>query len=217
MNTPVGPIGFTVQDGETIPATGLTVSSNSSNPLLVPDANIALDSIADTGGTNRTVTVTPAAGQQGQATVMLMVSDGVNASSTSFQVIVGAPTISTIPNQITSINTPTPAIPFTVTDAEGDSLVLSSNSSNPTLISDANISISGSGQNRTVTLTPETGQTGIATITLNVTDGFNTNSRSFIVTVSPSLGLIYEDNFSYPDGFLVGNGTWSTSSGTQAH
>lgn len=214
MNTPVGPIGFTVQDGETIPATGLTVSSNSSNPLLVPDANIALDSIADTGGTNRTVTVTPAAGQQGQATVMLMVSDGVNASSTSFQVIVGAPTISTIPNQITSINTPTPAIPFTVTDAEGDSLVLSSNSSNPTLISDANISISGSGQNRTVTLTPETGQTGIATITLNVSDGFNTNSQSFIITVSPSLGLIYEDNFSYPDGILLGNGTWSTSSGT---
>ncbi len=214
MNTPVGPIGFTVQDGQTIPASGLTVASNSSNVLLVPNANIALATVGGTGGTNRTVTITPAPGQQGQATITLTVSDGTYASPTSFQVTVGAPSISAIPNQITSVNTPTTAIPFTVTDAEGDTLVVSSNSSNPTLITAANISILGSGVNRTVTITPEPSQTGISTITLSVTDGFNTKSQSFIVTVAPSLGLIFSDAFSYADGTLLGNGTWSTHSGT---
>lgn len=212
-NTPTGPIGFTVQDGQTV-ASSLTVVSNSANTVLVPNANIALATVGGTGGTNRTVTITPAAGQQGKATITLTVDDGTYASPTSFEITVGAPTISAIPNQITSINTPTAAIPFTVTDPENDTLTVSSNSSNPTLITDANIAISGAGPNRTVTVTPETGQTGVATITLAVTDGFNTNSTSFIVTVSPALGLIYSDDFNYADGTLLGNGTWSTSSGT---
>jgi hypothetical protein len=213
-NTPVGPLGFTVQDAETVPATGLTVSSNSSNPTLVPNESIAVETVANTGGTNRTVTITPATGQQGQTTITLTVSDGVNSSPTSFQLTVGAPTISPIPNQTTTTDTPTAAIPFSVNDAEGDSLVLSSNSSNPTLISDANIVITGVGATRTVTLTPESGQQGLTTITISVTDGFSTNSQKFAVTVSPSLGVIFSDDFSYPDGTLLGNGTWSTSSGT---
>jgi hypothetical protein len=212
-NTPTSPIGFTVQDGQTV-ASSLTVVSNSANTTLVPDANIALATVGGTGGTNRTVVITPAAGQQGKAKITLTVSDGTYASPTSFEITVGAPTISAIPNQITSINTPTAAIPFTVLDPDGDTLTLSSNSSNPTLITDANIAISGVGPNRTITLTPESGQTGISTITLTATDGFNTNSTSFIVAVSPALGLIYSDDFSYPNGPLItfpNNGTWSTT------
>jgi hypothetical protein len=215
-NTPVGPIGFTVQDAETAPATDLTVTARSANLNLVPDANIAVETVPGTGGTNRTVTITPASSQQGQTTITLTVNDGTNASPTSFQLTVGAPTISPIPNQTTTTDIPTAAIPFTVNDAESDSLVLSSNSSNPTLISDANIVITGIGANRTVTLTPEPGQQGLTTITISVTDGFSTNSQKFAVTVSPSLGVIFSDDFTYPDGFLLGNGTWSTTPGGTA-
>ncbi len=50
-------IPFTIGDAET-PATSLTVSGTSSNTSLVPNANIVFGG----SGTNRTVTITPAAG-----------------------------------------------------------------------------------------------------------------------------------------------------------
>ena len=52
---------FTIGDLET-PAASLVVTGASSNPLLVPNANITVSA----GGSNRTVTVTPAAGQVGR-------------------------------------------------------------------------------------------------------------------------------------------------------
>src|SRR2546426_10796669 len=65
----VGPLSFTVGDVETAPGS-LTVSGSSSNTTLVPNANILFGG----AGANRTVTVTPAAGQTGAATVTVAVS-----------------------------------------------------------------------------------------------------------------------------------------------
>ena len=68
-------------------------------------------------------------------------------------------------------------------------------------------------------ITPESGQTGVSTITLNVTDGHTTNSTSFNVTVSPApLGVVYSEDWAYPDGPLYLNsggsgGPWSHVSG----
>ena len=42
---------------------------------------------------------------------------------------------------------------------------------NPTLVPNANVLVGGSGANRTVTVTPVTGQSGTSTITLTVNDG----------------------------------------------
>lgn len=187
-----GPINFVV--GDDSPASGLILTKGSSNPTLVPTNNIVFGG-ADP--TNRTVTITPAAGQQGSSIITIFVSDGVNISSTSFQLTVGAPSISPIANQFTYINTAMPAIPFTVSDSEGDSLTVAAASSNPALIPAGNVVVGGSGANRTITLTPLTGQTGVTTITLSVNDTFNTNSTSFIVSVSPQYGVIFSDDFSY--------------------
>lgn len=207
MNVAVGPIGFTVEDGQTA-ASGLIVSNTTSNPSLVPLVNIALGG----SGTNRTITVTPATGQQGSAIITTYVSDGVNTSSTAFTIKVGVPSISAIGNQISVTNIPIIAVPFTVNDAENDTLTLSSNISNPSLIS--SISFGGSGANRTISITPTADIAGVSTISVIVTDGFNSATQSFAVTFSPLPGLIYQDDFTYGDGSLVGNGTWSTSSGT---
>ncbi|MBI3849802.1 MAG: hypothetical protein HY298_05870 [Verrucomicrobia bacterium] len=211
-NSATAAIPFTIQDKET-PATSLVLSSNSSNTLLVPDENIVI------GGSdsNRTVTVTPAAGQQGVTTITLSVSDGDNVTTTSFQLTVGAPTISAIPNQSTPTNTPTAAIPFTISDAESpaSSLTLSASSSNPTLIT--NIVFGGSDSNRTVTLTPEPDQAGISTITITVSDGTNTANTSFVITVFPILGIVLADNFdSYSDGslYLAAGSPWQHHSPT---
>lgn len=74
-----GAIPFTVGDAET-PAGSLVVSAASSNTTLVPTSAIVLGG----SGSSRTVSVTPAAGQSGMATITLMVADagGLTATDT---------------------------------------------------------------------------------------------------------------------------------------
>jgi len=74
-----GPIGFTIGDAETA-AASLTLTRASSNTTLVPLANVVLGG----SGANRTVTVTPAAGLSGTATITVTVSDGALTSSDAF-------------------------------------------------------------------------------------------------------------------------------------
>ena len=74
-----GPIAFTVSDAETA-AANLQLSASSSNPTLVSKGNI----IFGDNGISRTVTVTPAAGQTGTATITVTVNDGPNNTSTNF-------------------------------------------------------------------------------------------------------------------------------------
>ena len=79
-----GALAFTVADadGDTVSVTGA-----SSDTGLIPNGNIV---IAGTGA-NRTVTVTPAAGQSGTATITLTLSDGNGGSATeTFDVTVNA-------------------------------------------------------------------------------------------------------------------------------
>ena len=85
INTNTGPIPFTIDDGDTV-LSGLTLSRGSSNTNLVPTNNIVFGGT----GSNRTVTVTPVAGQTGTATITVSVSDGVNTGSDSFVLTVSA-------------------------------------------------------------------------------------------------------------------------------
>jgi hypothetical protein len=85
QDTATPPLPFVVSDPDTA-ASNLTVSASSSLPALVPTNNIVF------GGsdTNRTVTLTPVAGQSGYADITLTVSDGSLASSTTFRLTVTA-------------------------------------------------------------------------------------------------------------------------------
>jgi hypothetical protein len=88
---------------------------------------------------------------------------------------------------ITKKNVPTTVIPFTVDDKETAKgfLLVTAQSSNPTLVPVGNIFFGGSAGNRTVFITPGVDQTGTATITLTVADGQNlTASTSFQLTVT---------------------------------
>jgi len=94
QDTATSAIPFTVGDAET-PATSLTLSGASSNATLVPVSNIVFGG----SGANRTVTVTPAAGQNGLATITVTVTDGLGATADSaFVLTVNAISASTTTN-----------------------------------------------------------------------------------------------------------------------
>jgi hypothetical protein len=210
--TPAVP--FYVTDGETAHG-ALTLSAASANTTLVP-VN-AINFVNTMGDSNRTVMVTPAAGEQGVSEITVTVTDGdMNTSTRKFLVIVGAPTVSTIANQITPMDTTLANIPFTVGDLEGDTLTLSAGSTNETVVPVGNITFGGSGANRTVSITPAAGVMGLTRITIFVSDGFNTVSNRFVLNVYGSRGVDLCDSFTYADGSVVPNSSffWGYGSGT---
>ncbi|HPY29633.1 MAG TPA: hypothetical protein PLT00_06060 [Verrucomicrobiota bacterium] len=217
-NTATEPLAFLVSDVET-PAGDLVVTATSDNPALVPNnpANLTFGG----AGENRTLTVTPATGQQGLAQIEVVVTDGNNETATnSFKVYVGEPAISALANQFGPTNTVIGPLAFTVTDVETPgSLVVTPTSSNEAVIPSSNIKVQGSGANRTVTITPQPDMAGTATITLTVSDGTWDIPTSFKVTFHPKFGLVLDEDFSYDDGSIIENSfnRWFThSAGTGA-
>jgi carbonic anhydrase/acetyltransferase-like protein (isoleucine patch superfamily) len=79
--TVAGPIEFTIDDPDT-PLEALTVAVTSSNPTLLPNANVALGG----AGAGRTVALTPTTNLGGRATITLSVSDGETLTSDTFDV-----------------------------------------------------------------------------------------------------------------------------------
>ena len=165
----------------------LTLSGSSSNTTLVPVNGISFGS----KGANRTISVSPAAGRSGTATITVTVSDGVLTSDRSFKLTINAtssntsPTISDIDDLALAPGVSSVPVPFTVSDAEtaAGSLVLTAGSSNTSLVPASGIVLGGSGDNRTVTVKPASGQTGSAVITILVSDGSLQGSTTFGVTV----------------------------------
>ncbi len=129
-----------------------------------------------TGADSFTFTVTDAYGMVSDpATVGLTVNPAANTP----------PTIAAIADQSTAVSTPTTPIAFTVGDLEtaAASLAVTGASSNLTLVPVANIVFAGSGASRTLTVTPAAGQSGVATITVAVSDGTANAAEPFVLTV----------------------------------
>jgi len=166
----------------------LTVTASSSNTGLIPTPTVVYTSPGATGS----IRFTPVAAASGSATITVTVNDGStsnNIVSRSFTVTVNhvneAPTISSIPSRVIAMDTSTPAIAFIVDDAEtaAGSLTVSATSDNTALVTTADVVFGGSGANRTVTVTPEPGRTGVASITITVSDGLDTASTVFQLNV----------------------------------
>ncbi len=166
----------------------LIVTASSSNTGLIPTPTVSYTSPGTTGS----IRFTPVASATGSATITVTVNDGGtsnNVVSRSFTVTVNhvnvAPTISGIANRVIAMDTSTPAIGFTVGDAEtpAANLTVSGTSDNSTLVLPGKIVFGGSGASRTVTVTPEAGRTGTAGITVTVSDGTDTVSTVFQLNV----------------------------------
>ena len=217
VNQSTGALPLTVGDAED-PAGSLTLRGVSSNPGVISDSNVSFGG----SGANRTLTVNATA-QTGSSMISAWVIDsGGKSNSTSFTVTVlplnTAPIISSIPPTNTLVDTAGPAIAFTISDLEttAASLTLSGSSANTGLVPNGNIVFGGSGSNRTLTLTPASGQTGVAPITVTVSDGTNTASSIFPLMVVPSAGVIFYEPFTYANGSILTNSgfLWNNRSGT---
>jgi hypothetical protein len=67
-------------------ADNITIWATSLNTNLVADAGLSTAKVPGTGGTNRTLTITPLAGTNGIAPIALWASDGVSSNRTAFAV-----------------------------------------------------------------------------------------------------------------------------------
>jgi MYXO-CTERM domain-containing protein len=96
-----------------------------------------------------------------------------------------APTIGAIGDLTVSEGATTAPVAVVLGDADDApaSLTLSATSSNPTVLADAGVVLGGTGTTRTLTVAALTGGAGESTVTVTVSDGANSATRSFKVTV----------------------------------
>ena len=214
QGTNTGALFFTIGDTETaFPALNVTASSN--NPTLVPNnaANLAL------GGTTaqRTITVTPVAGQLGTTTITLTVQNGerLTASSTFSVTVTGPntpPTIDGLPGyQIIDPGQTPASVSFVVNDAEtaAGSLSVRATSSNTRLVPNTSIILVNNGANRTVQVTPIVGQRGASVIKLRVTDSLGASAQGeFVFSVFDASSA--NNGFKQPRGIYVLDSTAGT-------
>lgn len=175
---------FNIDDDGGVP----TLSSASSNSTKIPNtpSNISFGG----NGQTPTVTITPANGQSGgPVNVTITVTDAGGPPLSAFQTIAvtinAPPTITNLtPAVTTQANTPTAALGFTVTDEDVANLSLTATSSNTTLVQNAKCVFGGGAGNRTLTVTPENGRSGTATITVTVRDAGDTLGNKVAATMS---------------------------------
>lgn len=96
-----------------------------------------------------------------------------------------APEISPIENITLVAGDTTELLAFTVNDIETDALEISAFSENQSLISDTQITLGGSGNNRTVSIITLAGKSGEAVITILASDGDQQVQQSFTLTIVP--------------------------------
>ncbi len=212
-----GSIPFTVSDLE---GGLLDISVTSSDTDLVPEDDVFMD----ISGFGQTHTVTPSPGENislglvllpasdefGTADITVTVKDREGGEdSKTFKLMVGVvnepPILSTILSQITTEDTPTGSIPFTVSDSEGGALAVSVTSSDSALVpnDDAHIQIIDGEDifgaiyilnleegtdtaSLGLNIIPAENLTGSAIITITVTDGDASDTKSFTISVDPT-------------------------------
>lgn len=196
LNADIPAITFTVRDGQS--AAGLlTVDITSDNTTFVPNATQNLFKFRpDVSGTPGlwNLIVTPVKNIPQTANIKVKVTDpDGNVTESSFAVvsISNPPQISLIGASTTSPNTINTNQVFsaqlTVSDdfTPPQALSVTGKSSNQAFVKDSNIVLTGFSGTRALSVTPETGAGGQATITLTVSDltvANSTNAVSFVLT-----------------------------------
>lgn len=181
VNDTTGPLNFTVTDTLPDVPEDLTVTATSSDPQLVSPAGLVF---AGTG-VNRTLTVTPALNRIGVAQITVSVSDGNAVSTASFQLeVVSEAPLLLAPGALTiRMNDSVGQFVLTLSDEDYSptALVLEVASSAPALIGPGNISISGTGGSRGLTISSQPYEIGEAVLTFVTRNPAGLSSTNLLV------------------------------------
>jgi trimeric autotransporter adhesin len=178
-------INFTINDEDSILNCSTSVSATSSNMMLIPVSGIVFSGTAP----NCVAQVSALPDENGLSNLVFTVSDGINSAQSAFSLTVNAvndmPIVSVIANQ--SVKTDSSlAINFTASDVDHvlncDSSVTVV-SSNMTVLPNSNITKSGTAPNCLLTIAPTLNLAGTSNITVAVSDGITSTSRTFSVQI----------------------------------
>ena len=142
-----------------------------------------------------TLTYSPAENYDSTDSFVYRIQDPDGATATATVTLTAAavndpPIISEIDDQ-TIDEDGTLTVNFTVqdfdleTEAEMNTLMITTDSTNPEILDANNMRVTGSGENRTFTAAPLADKNGTVTITVTVSDGIAEDSTVFVVTVDP--------------------------------
>jgi predicted phage tail protein len=185
-DTPAVPIVIDFGDSETATA-ALVMTASSSRTRLVPSSGLVLGPVTiNQFGGSRTLTITPQPDEVGTTVITLTLVDtqgGVTRRSFNFTTteVNDPPTLGPIADIIASDAAPFSA-PLTVGDIDGPDLNISAASSNQAVIPNANLAFDFDGTSILI-MTPIAGVGGQTTITVTLSDGSLSVSRSFVATV----------------------------------
>jgi hypothetical protein len=165
----------------------LPITATSSDQTVVPNGSLTVTRVS----ARRRLTIAPRANQSGPVRITLSAFDGLATGTTSFELTVlpvnDAPTLDAIPDHAATAGVAV-SIPLTLDDPDTPlaQLAVVPISSDP-LVS-GTITVGGSGNARTLTITPprqQPQQHAHASITVLVDDGVAFASRTFQLTVEP--------------------------------
>ncbi len=145
-------------------------------------------------GLRRYLEITPKENAFGETDITVTVNDGIVEVSTTFKLTINAvndpPTISAIePIEINEDQTVSFTVTLTDIDTAPEELKITGNAANAALLPSDNITSTGEGLTRTLTLTPEANMGGKTKVTLSVNDGDNTVSTETELTVVPVVDI----------------------------
>lgn len=191
-------VTFTISDPDG-PAANLSASATSSNHTLLPNP------IASGDGASRSISLSPAPDQNGQAIVTVIVSDQNDSVSRSFELIVtpvpDAPAIDEIVPQVTETNTP---ITVTISPHDPDqgteTLKLTATAADPNLVQDSNITFVEEEGRWLMRIAPQADRSGSTEIRVTVTDDTDrSDSTVFLFTVNSDTNSAPTDILLEPD------------------
>jgi subtilisin-like proprotein convertase family protein len=163
--------------------THLTYSGTSDNPALVSKISFAIV------GNAVVATVTPLTNALGTAHVTINASDAMTNAATSFLLTVRKPNAMTLGeiDDVSSIGAASVSVPLPVTIGEValSSLSFTGSGTNSAIVSGVSFAYTGSNEVAIIHLVGN--KSGADNITISVTDGFSTDTKSFVLSVEGSI------------------------------
>ncbi|KPA13394.1 Concanavalin A-like lectin/glucanase [Candidatus Magnetomorum sp. HK-1] len=174
----------------------LTLNAFSMNETIVANSKIKISS----KDSNYLITITPSLNQNGSTFIKLSLNDGENTVNKTFilqiKEVNDPPEISDIPNQEMDEDTIL-QIPFIINDDDTPmhKLNVSITSSDPDMIKDEQIIVSGNNTNRSISITPVENASGKLKLTIQVNDGYETIQQTFDILIKEINDLPVVSNF----------------------